>query len=87
MSLESATGAYRFTVEGAASPDLPLRILNLFAQQDLAYDRVAIARDADRYAISVDHHDLPAERADVILEKMRAMVLVDRAGLEISPPT
>ena len=44
----------RFIVEGAASADLPLRVLNLFAQQGLAFDRVAVGRKDDRYVLTVE---------------------------------
>ena len=73
-----------FLVTGAASADLPLRILNLFAQQDLVCDQVTIMRDGDRYRLSVEHHGLPAEKASIIANKLAAMVLVDSVEMKTS---
>ncbi len=73
--------SHRFLVRGLASPDLPLRVLNLFAQQDLAYDRAEVARDADRYVIRVAASGLAEPRAAILLEKMRMLVLVESAEL------
>jgi hypothetical protein len=70
-----------FVVRGAASPDLPLRVLNLFAQQDLAFDSAEVVRVDAGYRISVALHDLSDARAHVILHKMRAMAMVESAEL------
>lgn len=70
----------RFVVEGAASPDLPLRILNLFAQQAIVLDAVEVVREDDRHRIRLAG-DLPVDRARIILEKIRTLVLVDEAQL------
>lgn len=77
------TTAYVFNVTGAASPDLSLRVLNLFAQQDLAYDRVAIARVEDRYTLSIEHHDLPPDKASIIASKIGSIVLVDSVEMRV----
>lgn len=79
------TAGCAFVITGIASPDLPLRVLNLFAQQDLTFDRVAIDRVADRYTIAVEHHALAPERAAIIAAKMQAMVLVDHVELRDLP--
>ena len=70
----------RFLVEGVASPDLPLRILNLFAQQAIVLDTMAVVREDDRHRIRLAGN-LPVDRARIILEKIRVMVLVDDAQL------
>ncbi|WP_260597782.1 hypothetical protein [Sphingomonas endolithica] len=70
---------HRFLVRGQASPDLPLRLLNMFAQQDLCFDRVTIDRRAEGYDVQVDQEGLSADKASIILEKMRMMVLVESA--------
>lgn len=70
----------RFVVEGVASPDLPLRILNLFAQQAIVLDTMEIVREDDRHRIRLAG-DLSVDRARIILEKIRMMVLVDDAQL------
>lgn len=76
---------HHFRITGAASPDLPLRILNLFAQLDLAFERCAIDREGDRYIVAVEHHDLPPAKADIIAGKIAAMVLVESAELHSVP--
>ncbi len=70
----------RFVVEGVASPDLPLRILNLFAQQAIVLDTMEVVRDDDRHRIRLAG-DLPVDRARIILEKIKMMVLVENAQL------
>lgn len=74
---------HRFVVEGVASPDLPIRVLNLFAQQDLPFARALIEQDSDRYTLSIDHHGLTAGMAKIMVEKMRSMVLVEMAHLHV----
>jgi hypothetical protein len=71
---------YRFVVEGAASPDLPLRILNLFAQQAIVLDAVEVVRDNDIRHIGLTS-DVPEQRAFIILEKIRALIAVADAQL------
>lgn len=70
----------RFVVEGVASPDLPLRILNLFAQQAIVLDTVEVVREDDLHRIRLAG-DLSVDRARIILEKIRMIVLVDNARL------
>jgi hypothetical protein len=70
----------RFVVEGAASPDLPLRILNLFAQQAIVLDAVEVVRDNDIHHIGLTS-DVPEQRAFIILEKIRALIAVADAQL------
>jgi hypothetical protein len=77
--------SHRFTIEGVASADLPLRVLNLFAQQDLPYERVAILRHEGLYVVQIHHAELTDEKAQIIVEKFRAMVLVESATLETLP--
>jgi hypothetical protein len=76
---------HRFEVRGQASPDLPLRLLNLFAQQHLRFDRVTIERRADCYEVQVEQEGLSADKASIILEKMRMMVLVESAVMHAVP--
>lgn len=68
--------ANRFEVTGVASAQLPMRVLGLFAQQDIPADRVTIERVGDQYRIVLTETALPPHHADVIAEKLRAMVLV-----------
>jgi len=69
-------------VVGDASYDMPLRVLNLLALLDIAPDRVSIRRDGTSYVLRIHHGDLAGERADLLLEKLRSMVLVTEAGVE-----
>ena len=62
----------------------PLRVLNLFAQFDLLPDSVSIERQADRFELVVMQRDLTPPGAEMLLQKLRAMVLVTDAWLE--PP-
>ena len=71
----------RFEIIGEASPALALRVLNLFAQQDLCFDRVVVERVADGFQMIVEARGLQLGTATIILEKMRAIILVQRAEM------
>ena len=71
----------RFLIRGAAATDVPLRVLNLFAQQDLRIDHAAIRSDQGSYRISIALTNLASHRALAILEKIRAIVFVEEAEL------
>ena len=75
---------HRFVIRGAASLDMPLRVLNLFAQRDLPIVRATIERQHGEYVVAIEHHDLSTETAAVIVEKMRAMVLVRYADFHVT---
>jgi hypothetical protein len=75
---------HRFVIRGPASLDMPLRVLNLFAQRDLPIVRATIELQHGEYVVAIEHHDLSTETAAVIVEKMRAMVLVRYADLHIT---
>lgn len=81
----ATNGARLFNITGVASPDLPLRVLNLFAQQDLAFERVTVARVADRYVLSIEHRELQPDKADIIAAKIGAFVLVDSVEMVAVP--
>ncbi len=68
-----------FLVVGDASPDLPLRVLNLLALRSIAIDTASVERDADRYRIGVAVSGLADGVAELLLAKMRALVLVESA--------
>ena len=72
---------HNFLVHGAATADLPLRILNMFAQQDIAVDSCEIMRANGGYRIHIAVGALQQQRAVVIVEKIRVMVLVAHAEL------
>ncbi len=69
----SGAAAHVFVVEGAASAQLPLRLLGFFAQQDLLPDTVCLTRSTAGIAVRIAEANLSAHRARVILAKMRAL--------------
>ena len=71
----------RLSVEGAGSPELPLRVLGLLAQHDAMVERASLELSDDGYRIRVDTAPIAAERAALILAKIRAMVLVGAAEM------
>lgn len=71
-----------FVVHGAASPHLPLRLLNFFAQQDLLPDTVCLTRANDGIAMRIAEATLDAHRATIILAKMLALPDVASATLD-----
>ncbi|TCP33573.1 hypothetical protein [Sphingomonas sp. BK235] len=71
----------RFHVAGVASPDLPLRVLNLLAVRSIAVDEARVERDGDTYRIGVAVSGLEEGVAELLLAKMGALVLVESASL------
>lgn len=70
-----------FLVVGNASPDLPLRVLNLLALRSIAFDSASVERHADSYRIGVAVSGLADGVAELLLARMRALVLVESATL------
>jgi len=70
-----------FLVAGEASPDFPLRVLNLFALRAIAFDTASVERDGDTYRIGVAVSGLEDGVAELLLAKMHALVLVESATL------
>jgi len=70
-----AAPAWRFAIVGEACPQLALRVLGLLAQQDLLPSEVTI-RCGEALEMVVIQCALDAGRADILAEKMRAMVMV-----------
>ena len=74
-----------FSITGAASADLPLRVLNLFARQGLLLDTVRVTRAGDRHAMTVRLGGLTPDAAAILAEKMRVMVQVESIALQAVP--
>lgn len=74
-------GAHVFVVQGAASSQLPLRLLNFFAQQDLLPETVCLKRSTTGIAMRIVEATLDEHRAHVILAKMQALPEVASALL------
>ncbi|UAJ11042.1 hypothetical protein [Polymorphobacter megasporae] len=62
-----------FVVEGAASSQLPLRLLGFFAQQDLLPATICMTRSTSGLAMRIVEATLDEHRAGVILAKMQAL--------------
>jgi hypothetical protein len=71
-----------FVVEGLASAQLPLRLLNYFAQQDLLPEAVDLRRSPLGIAMRIVDASLDEHRAAIVLAKMRALPDVASALLE-----
>jgi hypothetical protein len=71
----------RLCIEGAGSPELPLRVLGLLAQQDAIVEHAVLELKDGDYRMQLETIPLPAERGALILAKIRAMVLVSAAEL------
>jgi acetolactate synthase regulatory subunit len=71
----SAAGA-TFVVTADHCPQILLRILGLFAQQDLAVDQVAASASRRSLRATVFVSDLDERRVAIIAEKMRQLVMV-----------
>ena len=77
-----ASGRKVFVVEGLASAQLPLRLLNYFAQQDLLPEAVDLRRSPVGIAMRIVDDSLDAHRIAVVLAKMHALPDVASALLE-----
>ena len=63
-----------FRVRGDASPQLLMRILGLLAQQDKMPDRATIEKVDETLEVTLALGGLVRHRAEVVAEKVRAMV-------------
>ncbi len=72
----------KLSVHGAGSPELPLRVLGLLAQQDAIVERAALELRDGCYRIALDTAPVAADRSALILAKIRAMVLVSAAEMQ-----
>lgn len=72
----TVASSWRFVIIAAACPQLPLRLLGLFAQRDLIPRDVAIRCAGDTLDIVVIQDALDPHHAEVIAAKMRALVMV-----------
>ena len=63
-------------IRGEQSPELPLRVLNLIAVLDFSLERASIECCADECRIAVVVAQNSFGKVPILLEKLRAMVLV-----------
>lgn len=71
----------RLSVHGAGSPELPLRVLGLLAQHGATVEHAVLELGDDGYRLRLDTRPVVAERGALILDKIRAMVLVSAAEM------
>jgi hypothetical protein len=74
--MTAAAAAWRFAIAGDACPQLALRLLGLFAQQDLLPAEVTIRHSDEGLDIAIVQSALDCQRAGIIADKMRAMIMV-----------
>lgn len=65
-----------FVVTAGRCPQILLRILGLFAQQDLVIDHVAASASRRSLRATLRVRDLDEHRIAIISEKMRQLVMV-----------
>lgn len=63
------------SIRGVASPELPLRVLNLLMQHGITPHHVVIELQGGEYHLRVDA-PMTSERGELVVAKLRAMVLV-----------
>lgn len=80
MPAEAVTRA-RFIVRGEASPQLLGRLTGLVAQQGLVPLALTMLRCDDEALVEMEQDGLALERAAVMAEKMRSMVVVRSVDL------
>lgn len=71
-----------FVIEGVATPQLPLRLLNYFAQQDLLPEAIDMRRSPLGIAMRIVDAALDNQRAAIILVKIQTLPDVASALLE-----
>lgn len=69
-------------ITGAASSQLLLRVINLFAQRDLALSRIEAHMEAQVMHIRIDLRDGASHATDVVAEKLQVLVGVQSVSLE-----
>jgi hypothetical protein len=84
-ALPDATCTASFRVTLVADLGAAMRIINLFAQQGLLPDRIAVATHPGRLVVSVRQSGIAAGRADLIAARMQAQVDVARVVLKKLP--
>lgn len=72
---------HRLVARGELSPQLPLRVLGLFAQRNLLPDVFVARSQAETLLIELEVSGLDEGPAKVLLEKVRAIVEIDTASL------
>ena len=74
LQIRNGVAWAEFKVRGDASPQLLMRILGLFAQQDRMPDRATVEKVDETLEVVVAVGALPWHRAEVVAEKIRSMI-------------
>lgn len=82
----SANPRMQYRVRAAACPQVVPALLGLFARQDQLCDRVEAVRLGDAIDVRIALRGLGPERAAIIAEKMREMVMVEQVMLDLGRP-
>lgn len=69
----------QFVVRGNLSGQFPVRVLDLFAQQDVLLEHVSLRRTGACYELAIVDDVLSDARAELVVQKLRTMVLVESA--------
>lgn len=69
----------RFRVYGDGDPQVVLRVLNLFAQLDIALDVALIRHEGGGTVMDLQSGAAPERIRELVLERVRAQVLVRSA--------
>jgi hypothetical protein len=72
----------RFAISAEVSDDIVLRMLNFFAQRGLRPLRIHAEQADNMMSIQIDQHDIDAQTASVIGEKMRNCIHVTKVVVE-----
>jgi len=72
----------RFSIVGLASPQLPLRVINMFAQRDMTVETLTLERHGEWLSLVLEQMSVSDVTAMLITEKLRAMVEVSEVVLD-----
>jgi acetolactate synthase regulatory subunit len=84
MEVERCTA--RWSITASPHPQLSLRLLGLVAQRDCVPRSMLGELDADLFRLVIVVDDFPPRAAELLAEKMRAMVGVTLVDLAIQRP-
>ena len=68
--------AWHVSLRGAREPQTLSRVLNLFVQRDILLETVSVAPEGDHLRIEIRDIALDAHAMSVLIEKLRAMIVV-----------
>ena len=72
---------YIFAIRAESDPQIMLRVAGLFAKRNIVPDQICARRSGERLLIDVEVQLESSAVARLLVEKLRAIVLVERATL------